>query len=580
MRDKLKYDQYKELEQKYHKIVSSIANVRLIMFIVMIVSFIFKYYYFHTFLSIIFGGSLVLFVFFVLIHDKYYKIYHYYLQCCIIIETYLDRESGNWKNFLDSGSDFLENCPYYYRDLDIFGDYSLFQYLTICKTLGGREKLRDRLSNIKFSSHQLKEEQDAISELTNQIGFIMDFNVLLSFYDGKKIHLSKEFSLLKGYKTSVKRDFIIGIICSVLCFILLLLSLTGMVSIRYFYGMFLFNFMISVMYTYIFHDEFSKLDKFINSYKGVNPIFKKITSFSFCSSKMKKIQKEMEKGVGSGLYLNKLDAINSLRNNIISSFLFNGFFCINLFLMHEFCLFLKQDLDELKRGIIDIEELEAMISLANIGICFENKCMPVLTDKVGICFDFLIHPLLGEKVCVPNSFESDSGVNIITGSNMGGKTSFLRTIGMNIILMNSGTYVCAKKFSASYFKIFTSMRVFDDIERGISTFYGELLRIKDMVSYVNKGNMLVLIDEIFKGTNYQDRIYGAKEVIKSLNTDKTIVMLTTHDFELCEENNVHNYHVKEVYEGDKILFDYKIRDGKCDSTNARYLMTKLGIIKK
>ena len=146
--------------------------------------------------------------------------------------------------------------------------------------------------------------------------------------------------------------------------------------------------------------------------------------------------------------------------------------------------------------------------------------------------------------------------------------------------MNSGTFVCAKEFQASYFKIFTSMRVNDDIANGISTFYGELLRIKDMVEYVNKGNMLVLIDEIFKGTNYQDRIYGAKEVIKRLNTKKTITMLTTHDFELCEEKDITNYHVKEAYEQDKIIFDYKIRNGKCTSTNARYLMTKLGIIEK
>ena len=255
-------------------------------------------------------------------------------------------------------------------------------------------------------------------------------------------------------------------------------------------------------------------------------------------------------------------------------------FCINLILAYRFSKFSSDDLNIIRRGISDIEEMEALCSLANVGIIFDNKVFPVLDSKVGIHFDCLIHPLLGESVCIPNSFDSDYGVNIITGSNMGGKTSFLRTMGINLILMNSGSFVCAKSFRASYFKIFTSMRVSDDIEKGISTFYGELLRIKDMVSYVDKGNMLVLIDEIFKGTNYQDRIYGAKEVIKRLFTDKTVVMLTTHDFELCEARNVVNYHVKESYDGDKIVFDYKIRKGQCNSTNARYLMKKLGIIEK
>ena len=204
--------------------------------------------------------------------------------------------------------------------------------------------------------------------------------------------------------------------------------------------------------------------------------------------------------------------------------------------------------------------------------------MPTKWEKVSIEFKEIKHPLLEENICVANDFESDACVNIITGSNMGGKTSFLRTVGINLILMNAGTFTCATSFSSAYFKIFTSMRINDDIEKGISTFYGELLRIKEALSYLEKGNMIVLIDEIFKGTNYQDRIYGAKKVIQRLQNKQVITLLTTHDFELCDEKNIKNYHVKEYYEGDKIQFDYKIRPGKCRSTNAKYLMEKLNII--
>ena len=98
------------------------------------------------------------------------------------------------------------------------------------------------------------------------------------------------------------------------------------------------------------------------------------------------------------------------------------------------------------------------------------------------------------------------------------------------------------------------------------------------MEYLEKGNMLVLIDEIFKGTNYQDRIYGAKKVIQKLQNKQVITLLTTHDFELCDEKNITNDHVKEYYVKDQIRFDYKIRKGKCTSTNAKYLMEKLGII--
>ena len=123
------------------------------------------------------------------------------------------------------------------------------------------------------------------------------------------------------------------------------------------------------------------------------------------------------------------------------------------------------------------------------------------------------------------------------------------------------------------------MRVSDDIDKGISTFYGELLRIKKALSD-KSDNRLVLVDEIFKGTNYNDRMYGAYQVMKKLNDNRTILLITTHDFELCDAkiDNLNNYYFKEYYEGEVIKFDYKIRSGKCDSTNAKYLMKKLGII--
>ena len=164
---------------------------------------------------------------------------------------------------------------------------------------------------------------------------------------------------------------------------------------------------------------------------------------------------------------------------------------------------------------------------------------------------------------------------------MSGKTSFLRTIGINLILANAGTYVCADSFNSSYLKIFTSMSVKDNIEKGISTFYGELLRIKEAITYQEKNKfMIVLVDEIFKGTNYNDRILGAVNVIKKLNKDNVMLFITTHDFELCDTNvaQVNNYYFSEYYEKDNIKFDYKIREGRCKTTNAKYLMKRLNIL--
>ena len=478
---------------------------------------------------------------------------------------------------MDKGEDFLDDKKSFLEDLDIMGDNSLFQYLSICKTIGGRKCFANKLSNIKFSKKKLMEEQEVIEELSNNIHFDINFQVALARYDKKNIDLGESVQVLESYVQSKFIDMVIALICSVLCIVLLLLGLFNVISINYFYGIFIFNYLISFMYGYIFRSDFVVMEDAIKNYGGLREIFLVVINNKFYSIKLNKIRDDMVRGMDSVKVLSKLDNMNSIKSNILANFIGNGLFCFNIMLMYSFSRFLSMSLDGLKEGIRDVEELEGCISVANLGIVSNSKCMPVISDNIEIKMVNVKHPLLDNAI--GNDFSSSTGVNIITGSNMGGKTSFLRTVGINLILMSAGGYVCADEFSSNYFKIFTSMRIKDDTMNGISTFYGELLRIRDAINYVDKGNMLVLVDEIFKGTNYQDRIFGAQEVIKRLNTDKTISLITTHDFELCDSSNVRNYHVKEYYEGDKIKFDYKIRSGKCNSTNARYLMGKLGIIK-
>ena len=578
MKKKLEYQQYFDQKLNLEKKVNTIATLRGIIFIVMIMSFILKYYYYQTFFQIIFILSLIAFLGLIFIHEKYFKQYHYYETYLKIINEYLDRENGKWKNSKETGEEFLEENTSYLKDLDIIGQNSLFQYLSVCKTVGGKRKLFQKLQNPKLSSASLKKEQEAIEELANDPNWMINYQVEMQNYDQKEIDLSKVFDAIQKEEKTPSKDYLIAGGCTMLSFILLILGIFHFVSLKYFYGMFLFNYLISFMYTFIYQEDFQNITTLITAYNKIPSIVKVILTKEFHSSKLKKIEKEVVSSQQITNKINHLDTLNSIKDNLLFSFLLNGMFCINLFSRTYFLAFLKKDFSKLKNIILAIEELESMISLAGMGILQQEKCFPHLLEEVEIHFQNLKHPLLQEAICVPNDFSTTAKVNIITGSNMGGKTSFLRTIGINLILMNAGTYVCATSFSSAYLKIFTSMRVNDDIEKGISTFYGELLRIKDAMTYLGHGNMLVLIDEIFKGTNYQDRIYGAKKVIKRLQNKQVITILTTHDFELCDEKNISNYHVKEYYEGNKIKFDYKIRPGKCSSTNAKYLMEKLEII--
>lgn len=196
----------------------------------------------------------------------------------------------------------------------------------------------------------------------------------------------------------------------------------------------------------------------------------------------------------------------------------------------------------------------------------------------------MAHPLLGDRaVCNDLTLKKPSNIVLITGSNMSGKSTLLRTAGVNLVLAYAGAPVRAKKFSCSIMNIYTCMRISDNLEENISSFYGEILRIKGIVEACGRGEQVFfLLDEIFKGTNSIDRHLGAKILIKNLENGKTCGMVSTHDLELAEMEEesggkIKNYHFKEYYEDGKIKFDYKLRTGVSTTRNALYLMKMAGI---
>ena len=572
--DKLNYNKYLKLRNDYNKKVNIISSIRLIVFILMILSFfISSSNNIYVYIGFVF---LIFFLLLIFIHDKYYKLLDYYNKYIIILDEYKDRKSGKWREFSDKGNEYNN---YLFSDLNIVGDNSLFQYLSICNTIGGRDKLINKLSDNKCDNKELIKRQDVIKDLTKMIDFDISFQVSMFDFRNKKINLEEGINVLNKKVGNKKVDLFIGLLFSLLSLILLFFGYLKIISLNYFYGMFLFNFFVNYMYSYIYNKEFNDISIVSLLYGKLSNTFDLIINNNYNSLELNKIYKDVKDSYGMVKKIQFIDNLNNLKNNILASFIFNGLFCVNIIVMYLYSYYQTSNIYSLKKGICDIEELEAYISLAGVGIVNNNVCMPVMNDDVSISFNNMKHPLIDNNRCVGNDFKGTNGVNIITGSNMGGKTTFIRTIGINLILMYAGTFVCADSFSSSYFKIYTSISVGDDISKGISTFYNELLRIKEAIDN-DKDNRIILVDEIFKGTNYNDRIYGAKEVIKKFNDNRTILFVTTHDFELCDikGKNINNYYVKEFYEDDNIKFDYKIREGKCTSTNAMYLMKKLKII--
>ncbi len=233
-----------------------------------------------------------------------------------------------------------------------------------------------------------------------------------------------------------------------------------------------------------------------------------------------------------------------------------------------------------------VGQFEIMASFSILAFDHPGWCFPELVkDKYFFNAKDLGHPLLPEKSCIHNDFlfKGDGKVVMVTGSNMSGKSTMLRTVGINLILAYSGAPVCASKMKCSIMYIYTSMRVVDNLKSNISSFYAELLRIKMILDAIRSGKeVFFLLDEIFKGTNSRDRKMGAIAVLKNLTTAKTTGIVSTHDLELTDlernkDFNLMNYYFKETYQNKKIFFDYKIRKGVSYTSDVKYLMEIIGL---
>lgn len=233
-----------------------------------------------------------------------------------------------------------------------------------------------------------------------------------------------------------------------------------------------------------------------------------------------------------------------------------------------------------------IAELEALNSLGRFAFNHPNYSFPVLSEIPGHwTATGLGHPLIPAGKCVTNDFSTSGrpAIALITGSNMAGKSTFLRSIGVNQVLAMSGAPVFAGHLTTSNMRIMSSMRIADNLEENTSTFYAELSKLKAIIDAVNAGEpVFLLLDEILRGTNSQDRQTGSKALIRQLVKQNATALLATHDLALTElekeyPNALSNYHFDVSVEKEELFFDYKLKTGICTSMNASILMKKIGI---
>jgi len=334
----------------------------------------------------------------------------------------------------------------------------------------------------------------------------------------------------------------------------------------------------------------------INTLRGYRTLINKIEGESFKSKKLYQLQSILIKGKYSAY--NEINRLCSLlefsqqrpikKIPIGGNYLYpllNSFLLLDIYLIIGTEKWKSKNKAFLKSWAEVVSEFDVINSLA--GFCYSNPSytFPKLEEKNNyIHFESLGHPLINSNKRVCNNFHSEGqgDVVMITGSNMGGKSTFLRTVGVNLVLALAGAPCCAKYGQVSNLKLYTSMRTQDNLKKGISSFYAELDRIEKMLKLIiNSHNVFFLLDEMFKGTNSEDRHKGGFSLINQISKLNTSGIIATHDIELAKlsENKmlVTNYSFNSEIKDNSMIFSYELHPGICNDFNASELMERSGI---
>lgn len=515
-----------------------------------------------------------------------------------VCKRYTARYSDAWRKFEENGTTYKKESDCVAEDIDLLGENSLYQMLSVCHTEKGKVRFAESLTTRYVDEEQRENRYAAIMELADHPEFAVEFETA-----GRRLEEEQGKFDAEKFEQFCTDDrlgklpafaHIARIVLPAAELVSLVLCLGGAIS----YGYPLAGFLILLVFSWLTKaktDEVILPAYYASAVSGEYTAMLSLLALSkFESGLLASMQKKTGGSEGAWMAFRKLKTISQAYNisfNPLVHQILCGFFLWDYQLAAVVTRW-KRKYGQNVAGCSDmIAQMEELLSFAVLGMVRKTGESEVLYESRGqggketgviLSGEDLYHPLLAIDTAQANSVTLKSGITIITGSNMSGKTTFLRTIAVNLVLAYLGAPVCAGRLRASYMKLFTSMRVRDDVAHGISTFYAEILRIKEMADYRKENKpMLCLIDEIFKGTNSADRIVGAKEVITTLAGKNCMTVVSTHDFELCSITDkrgtpAENYHFQEYYEGDELKFDYRIRDGRCTTTNARAILRMAG----
>lgn len=499
---------------------------------------------------------------------------------------------GNFHSLPNDGKEYALATHNFNFDLDIFGKGSIFQQINRTCTPEGQDVLAGLFNNQLLSSSDIENRQKTLVELSEMPSFRETFYAL-SKVNSLDSPISNRLKELVGsaQKPQNRTAQVLTVIFPVSTVVLTILSLMGVISSSALIYLFFGGLMISSVYlrrVNASHNLVNRLADILNSY---SKLFALVGDVSFKSNELDELAQSLGKSQkeGASVAVQKLAGIVKsfdLRLNFLLAAVLNGFLLWDMRQSIKVSNWVRRYGNNMIGWFDAIHRLEAYNSLA--GYMFSNPdfCIPIVSDDITLKSENLGHPMISVLKRVNNDFElyHSPRIVILTGANMAGKSTFLRTIGINYLLATMGCSVCATSFIFRPLPLITNMRTSDSLLREESYFFAELKRLQFIVNEISsKGTHLFILDEILKGTNSIDKANGSKALTNKLLAIGGAGIIATHDLELGELADIHHGAIKnscfEVTQSDgELIFDYKLREGVTSSHNATYLMKKMGLM--
>ena len=589
MKDPLTYYQthlklYQEEEQKRNKQMSVLSALRVFVFLA--VGF-FIYVWFDNWQIAVLIGIIGIVIFIYLL-SKYTNIKHernFYKALIKINEEEIEINSGNFHQ-RHQGTQFQDPNHFYSVDIDLFGRGSFFQYINRTSINEGTQKLAETLKANKIDG--IEARQNAIKELGEKPKWRQHFSATSRLVDVETPAKNIITWLINHQPTLPKTMQWLPIGFSIMSLVILGLTILNAIDKSLIGYWLLFGLMITGTHLKKINNLSSTCDKARDTFRQYASLLSQIESETFTAELLQQKQNQItsEGKKASQVFKEFSKALDALdnRNNLISAIFGNGLFLLDLKNSYRVEQWISKHAKKTEDWFEVVSFFDAYNSLGNVAFNHPEFVFPkIVKNQTVIKTTQLGHPLLDANKRVDSDLLIDNEqFFIVTGANMAGKSTFLRTVSLHIVMANMGLPVCAKTSEYAPVKLITSMRTNDSLTDDSSYFFSELKRLKYIVDAIKTEPYFVVLDEILKGTNSTDKAIGSRKFVEKLVASKATGIIATHDLSLCDIEQdlevVKNYYFDAEIINDELYFDYKLKNGVCKNMNASFLLKKMDIV--